>query len=570
MDGKPIHSERHMRVVCVGAGASGLCLAYKLQRSFQNFSLTIYEKNADVGGVWFQNRYPGCECDYEAHNYTYSWEPNPDWPQVYASAKEIRGYFGGFASKYGLYRYCKFNHRVLAADWAETQGVWKLTVRDSDAETMTEEFDIFVNATGILSTCKWPDIPHLDKFQGAKMHSGAWDESIDLAGKRVCLVGNGSSGQQILKAIQPIVGHLTVIIRQPTWLFGPFGEAQRVYSPEELERHKADSKFLTSKRKQFEGRVNSYFGICLKDSPQQAQMRVLLTEVIRQKLLETNSETLDASVVVPGYAVGCRRPTPGVGYIEALASPNVSVVTGEVTKVTKTGVVDNNNIEHAADILIFATGFDASHRPPFPVHGSGGKNLQELWRERATAYLALAAPDMPNYFVFSGPNNPYASGSYLVTIEAQADYMLKMCDRWQTENILSFAPKKEVVQELQEQIDTMLARTIWSDSCSSWYKPHGRDTPASLWPGSGLHYMEAISTVRTEDYDFQYQGNRFGWLGNGVSQVESDPDCDPAFYVREKDDSEMIGKRNRRRILAAGERPEAQFLDSFGPREELK
>ncbi|KAF2867687.1 hypothetical protein BDV95DRAFT_502350 [Massariosphaeria phaeospora] len=566
MDGNPIHSERHMRIVCVGAGASGLCFAYKLQRSFQNFSLKIYEKNADVGGVWFQNRYPGCECDYEAHNYTYSWEPKPDWPRVYATAEEIRGYFGDFARKYELYRYCKLSHRVLAADWKDSEGVWKIKVQDNNAQTMEEEADIFINATGILSTCKWPDIPLLDDFQGAKMHSGAWDENVDLKGKRVCLIGNGSSGQQILRAIQPIVSHLTVVIRQPTWILGPFGEPQRAYSAEEIQNFKDNPSSLITKRKQFESRVNSYFGFCLKDSPQQAQIRAHVTQELRKKLNAANTANLNESAVIPSYSVGCRRPTPGVGYIEALTSPDVSLVVGQVSKATKTGIIDTNNVEHAVDVLICATGFDTSHRPPFSVRGIGGKDLREEWRGRATGYLALAAPDMPNYFVFYGPNNPFGSGAFLITVEAQADYMLKMCDRWQTENIHSFAPKKEVVKELQQHLDNMIAKTVWSDSCNSWYKPTGQATPASLWPGSGLHYMEAISMVRAEDYNFQYKRDRFSWLGNGFSQVETDPECDLAYYIRGQDAGEYLGKRNKRRKLAAGDRLDSKSLHVFGPR----
>jgi hypothetical protein len=161
----------------------------------------------------------------------------------------------------------------------------------------------------------------------------------------------------------------------------------------------------------------------------------------------------------------------------------------------------------------------------------------------------------------------HAQRKLTLDIEAQADYMLKMCDRWQTENIHAFSPKKEAVQELQQHLDAMLAKTVWSDSCNSWYKPAGQAYPASLWPGSGLHYMEAISTVRAEDYDFQYTGNRFAWLGNGFSQIETDTECDLAFYVREKDDSEFLGKRSRRRDIAAGKRLDASTLHVFGPEE---
>jgi cation diffusion facilitator CzcD-associated flavoprotein CzcO len=133
-----------------------------------------------------------CECDYEAHNYTYSWEPKADWSRVYASAPEITRYFVDFAEKYDLYRHCKFNHRVQAADWIDERGVWRLLVEDSNGVTIKAEADIFINATGILSTCKWPDIAQLSDFQGPKMHSGDWDQNTDWMGKRVCLIGNGS------------------------------------------------------------------------------------------------------------------------------------------------------------------------------------------------------------------------------------------------------------------------------------------------------------------------------------------------------------------------------------------
>jgi hypothetical protein len=138
--------------------------------------------------------------------------------------------------------------------------------------------------------------------------------------------------------------------------------------------------------------------------------------------------------------------------------------------------------------------------------------------------------------------------------------MLKMCDRWQTENIHSFSPKREVVVELQKTIDSMLARTVWSDSCNSWYKADSQNAPVSLWPGSGLHYMEAISILRAEDYEFQYRGRRFAWLGNGFSQVEADQSCDLAFYVRDKDDSELLGRRMKRQMMAGGKRVDTQLL----------
>lgn len=219
-----------------------------------------------------------------------------------------------------------------------------------------------------------------------------------------------------MNAIQPIAQHLTVVIRQPTWIFGPFGEKQREYSPEEIKTFTTEPNVLTAKRKKFESKVNSYFGFCLKGSPQQVQVRSHLIEEIRKKLKAASPEKLDESAFIPSYAVGCRRPTPGVGYIEALTSSNVSLAVGPVREVTKSGIIASNGTETEIDVLICATGFDTSHRPPFALRGIDGMDLRETWKERAIAYLAVAVPQIPNYFVFYGPNNPFGSGAFLITI----------------------------------------------------------------------------------------------------------------------------------------------------------
>jgi cation diffusion facilitator CzcD-associated flavoprotein CzcO len=219
-----------------------------------------------------------------------------------------------------------------------------------------------------------------------------------------------------LKAIQPIAGHVSVFIRQPTWILGSFGETQRIYTPEELQKFKDDPDFLIKKRKTFESRVNSYFNFCLKDSPQQAQIRTHLADEMRKKLQMSGDKELDEASIIPNYAVGCRRPTPGVDYVESIASPNVSLIVGQIQKATETGFIDSKLTEYDTDVLICATGFDTSHRPPFSIHGLDGKDLHEQWHDRATAYLAIAVPNMPNYFVFYGPNNPFGSGAFLSTI----------------------------------------------------------------------------------------------------------------------------------------------------------
>ncbi|KAK8045564.1 hypothetical protein PG993_005588 [Apiospora rasikravindrae] len=586
---RPIRQERHMRIACVGAGASGLCFAYKLQRSFEDFTLTLFERNDAVGGVWFANRYPGCACDYEAHSYTFSWDQKADWSSVYASAEEVQRYFEGFARKHGLLDYCKFGTTVKKAQWDDASGHWGLRLQANSGAEWEDEFDLLINASGLLSSPKWPEIQGLDQFEGLKLHSAAWPiPPPDLSGQRVGLIGNGSSGQQLLEALQPIASHLTVFIRQPTWVFGPFGAPPRCYTADELQDFADSPETLLAKRKHFENRVNSYFGICLRDNPKQAALRRHLTQGIREQLAGRKYDDLDGleEAFIPQYAPGCRRPTPGNRYIESLTADNVTLVMGNITHGTAEGVVDHQGKTHHLDAIVCATGFDTSHRPSFSVQGRSGQDLRELWSlEEPNAYLALAVPDFPNYFVFYGPNNPFASGPFLATVGQStprfpfrlvsnisttflayhADYMLRWCDRWQTENIHSFSPKQEAVNEFKDYADTVFQKTVWTDSCRSWYKTApSQPTKVSLWPGSGLHYLETIASLRGDDFDVRYKGNRWEWLGNGFSQVELDEECDLSYYIRTEDDGEFLSSKKRRRALARGSHVDRESLHIIG------
>ncbi|MCJ1385611.1 hypothetical protein MMC17_008734 [Xylographa soralifera] len=366
----------------------------------------------------------------------------------------------------------------------------------------------------------------------------------------------GSSGQQIVEAIQSFVGRLTIFVRQPNWIFGPFGPEPRAYTKEEIEEFEQKPDVLLQLRKQNEVRINSYFESCIKDSEAQTGIRNYLTQSMREKL--QNSELED--LFIPKWAVGCRRPTPGHRYLECLTSDNVSVVHGSIDQIIPSGCI-SNGIEHDLEVLICATGFDTSYRPRFPLIGFDGVDLQQEWENDPKAYMAIAAPYMPNYFIFYGPNNPFASGPFLASIEAQADYMLKWCDRWQTENIQSFAPKAIAVDELQAHTKEILRTTVWADTCRSWYKAHETDSKnMKMWPGSGLHYIEAISEIRADDWDVTYVGNRFAWLGNGFSRTEVDPTSDRSYYIRNHDDGLYLSREKRRKLLTE-KREKREILD---------
>lgn len=215
----PIHLEKKLRIVCIGAGASGLLFAYKIQRNFRNIDLVVYEKNEEVAGTWWENKYPGCACDVPAHNYTWSFEPKKDWSAVYAGSGEIFDYFDTFSKKYGLKKYCKTLHQVTKASWDEQTGGWHVNVHDIANNVDHQDYcDILINAGGILNAWRWPAIPGLEKYKGELLHTANWDSSVDLTGRHVGLIGNGSSGIQVLPAIIPHIGKVTTFIREPSFV----------------------------------------------------------------------------------------------------------------------------------------------------------------------------------------------------------------------------------------------------------------------------------------------------------------------------------------------------------------
>ncbi|OQV03592.1 hypothetical protein CLAIMM_08614 [Cladophialophora immunda] len=542
----PIHSERHVKIICIGAGASGLLLAYKLQKHFRNFELTVYEKNQEVAGTWWENKYPGCACDVPSHNYTWSFEPKVDWSAVYAGSGEIFKYFDDFSRKYGLRKYCKFRHRVTKAVWHEQRGGYRVSVLDVVNNRHIEDHaDILVNAGGILNAWRWPAIPGLDRYKGTLLHTADWDTSVDLTGKHVGLIGNGSSGIQVLPAIQPYVKKVTTFIREPTYVSPTNGLEQHVFSPQELHDFANKPGALLEYRKNIETGLSGQFSLFLKDTQTQKETRAYMVQQMKEKLHNKDLE----DKLIPDWSLGCRRLTPGVGYLESLSKPNVSVIYGEIQEITEKGCLCSDGNEYPVDVLTCATGFDTTFKPRFPLIGPSGENLQDVWSQEPKSYLGVAAPDFPNYLIFLGPNCPIGNGPVLSAIECQADWMLRIIDRYQTHNIHSFAPTKEAVDDFISFKDEFMKQTVWNDPCRSWYKSNQADAPVTaLWPGSTLHYIEAMSEVRWEDFRVRYNGNRFAWLGNGYSQCEVDGTADWAYYIREEDDSECLSRAKRREI----------------------
>ncbi|CAI7602451.1 unnamed protein product [Penicillium viridicatum] len=517
-----------VRIAIIGCGASGIAITRKIHQLLENYELVIYEKNPDVGGTWFENRYPGCACDIPSHAYQFTFAPNPEWSSFYSSASDIHRYLKTTAENIGVPSYLKLSHTVIAAEWSSSSALWSIQVRDSDGATFTDEVHFLINAAGVLNKWKWPAIAGLELFKGKLLHSARWDETIDLTEKNVGVIGGGSSAVQIVPTILPDVKSMKCFIRSPTWISGAYATKYAgkngtnfEYTKEQKQAFRNDPGHYLAYRKGIEHELNSRFRFILKDSKEQAEIVQNTREDMISKLGAKVSSA--APHLIPNFAFGCRRPTPGNGYIEALASDKCDPIFAPIDSITERGIKTTDGTDHDFDVIICATGFDVSFKPSFPLIGLGGVNLQRLWEKQTSrSYLSLAVSGYPNYFMSLGPQSPVGHGSLLPMIEVAADNIVKMIRKSQRQGVRSVMVKERAVQDFAKYTEEFLKRTAWSDSCSSWFKNGQRFGPVvAIWPGSRLNYIEALTEPNYEDYEWEYSTkNQFQYMGNGFTKSE--------------------------------------------------
>lgn len=410
---------RKLRVACVGAGASGLCLAYKMEKMLVpgSWELTLFEKNAHFGGTWLENTYPGVACDIPSHLYTFTFDPNPNWSHYFAYGAEIQKYFEDFADRHGSRKYMKLNTKVVECRWNPTAAIWNITLKDSKTgEEWHDWAHSIVNGTGILNNWKWPEIEGLHDFQGPLMHSASWNHDVDFTEKTAAVIGNGSTSVQIVPQLQKICKDLQVYMRSSTWISPPFGAGalandltkgqevdpghrQYTFTEADKKKFKEDPEYHLDFRKRIEAEINGLFGMYRQGSDLSNLFRDVITKEMNRRMGPGHEEL--KSRIIPKWAPGCRRISPGDGYLEALVQPNVENIFSGIKKVTKEGILTEDGVEHKFDILVCATGFQVAFKPAFKVINGEGKSVQEDWGEGVNLYFGVSAPR----YVFPPPIN---------------------------------------------------------------------------------------------------------------------------------------------------------------------
>ncbi|KAL4805219.1 putative sterigmatocystin biosynthesis monooxygenase stcW [Aspergillus unguis] len=515
--------ERKLKVLTVGAGISGILMAYLIQKHMENVEHVVYEKNGDIGGTWLENRYPGCACDVPAHAYTYAFALNPDWPKYLSPSADIYRYLNRVVECFDLRKYMRFNSANLAS-----------------GEVTEEVADVVLGAYGVLNSWKYPEeVKGLRTFKGRLVHTARWPDDYSEAqwkGQRVAVIGSGATSIQTVPSMQPHVKQLDAFVRTPVW-FAEIADHKGEnfdYPAEQRRTFTQDTDALVDYAKSLEAKLNSAAGIksAMSASAESRAVRDYFTAHMKEHI--TRQEILD--LLLPTFSPGCRRLTPGVPYMRAVQQPNVRLHRCAVTEVTSSSIIGSNGDEVEVDTIVCATGFDVSYKPRFPVRGRNGTLLQEVWKQEPTSYMSMAVPDFPNYFIFAGPTFPIANGSVLGPIQAVGDYVIQVLQKMQRENIHSLSPRADVTAAFNHHAQTWYKGTAWEEaSCRSWYKNNLTGRVNAIWPGSSLHFCEAISTPRYEDYEIKYtQANMWAYLGLGFTKAQSQEDGDLSPYIQKE------------------------------------
>jgi cation diffusion facilitator CzcD-associated flavoprotein CzcO len=481
-------SEAPLDVAVIGAGFGGLCMAIHLERAGLRY--VVLEQAARLGGTWRDNHYPGAACDVPSNLYCLSFEPNPDWSRVYPAQAEIETYMNRCADKYGVRHAMRFGTRVTAARYDERAAIWRIADHGGDEIAAR----VVVSATGGLSRPAMPDIEGLDGYRGALFHSARWNHGFDPIDKTVAVIGTGASAIQIVPEIAPKVARLLVFQRTPAWIIPrddrPRTEAERTRYRKHPWTQKL-SRLATYAR--FEARALGF-------TKAPGLLRVAEKQV-RRYIAHKIPDPVLREKLTPKYTLGCKRVLSSNDFYPALRRENVTLITDGIARATSVGLVTANGTEHKVDAIIAATGFHAAEAgSPFPVHGVGGRELNETWRDGAQAYLGTTIAGFPNHFLVTGPNTGLGHNSMIYIIESQITYIMRAIDALRARSVAGFDVRPEIQAVYNAEIQARLAHTVWNTGgCKSWYLTRdGRNT--TLWPGFTFEFRRRTKRFHLGDY----------------------------------------------------------------------
>ena len=532
--------------VVVGAGFAGLYMLHRLRQL--GMSARGFEAGSDVGGTWYWNRYPGARCDVESMQYSFSFceelQQQWKWSERFAAQWEILRYANHIADRFDLRRDIRFDTRVTAASFDEMRDLW--TVDTDRGERVSARF--LVMATGCLSTARLPDIAGRDSFRGATYHTGAWPHAgVDFTGKRVAVIGTGSSAIQAIPVIAAQALHLTVFQRTANFSIpsrnGPMDDDyerswKSVYGVRRMQARQMRSGILYTindksalsvteeeRRREYEARWAAggvAFMVAFNDLPIDKAANDTAAEFVRGKIRQIVCDPEVAEILAPkDHPIGTKRICVDTGYYETYNRPNVTLVNLRETPIgaiTPTGLRLTDGTVHEVDAIVYATGFDAMTGAllAIDIGGRGGGTLAEKWAAGPRTYLGLMAAGFPNMFMITGPGSPSVLSNMIVSIEQHVDWIIACLAHLQARAMIRIEPTEEAEQGWVAQVNEAAHRTLYPRA-GSWYM--GANVPGK--PRVFMPYIGGVGTYRQICDEVAAKGYDGFLLAGSPSAVEA-------------------------------------------------
>jgi len=476
-------------VAIIGTGFGGIGMAARLKRAGLH-DLVLLERAGDLGGTWRDNSYPGAACDVPSHLYCFSFAPNRGWSRSFSPQPEIWAYLRRVAADEGVTGHIRYGQEVTAAHWDQAASLWRI---ETPAGPLTARF--LVSAAGPLSDPHVPAIPGLDRFAGTVFHSATWDHDHDLTGRNVAVIGTGASAIQFVPRIQPVAGHVRVFQRTPPWII-PRMDRQITRAEHWLFRHVPGTQRM-ARTGIYWGREAYALGF-VKNPRILAKVETLALGHMRRQV----SDPALRAKLTPHYRLGCKRILISNDYYPALTRPNVSLITGGITGIGEKSVRTADGAEHAADTIIFGTGF---HVTDFPIgqrlFDAAGVSLAERWTADPAAYRGTTMTGYPNLFVLTGPNTGLGHTSQVFMIEAQINYVTSALTHARRSGAIRIEVRPGAQAAYDAAVQRKMKRTVWvTGGCDSWYlDASGRNV--TLWPDFTWVYAWQTRRFDPASYD---------------------------------------------------------------------
>jgi cation diffusion facilitator CzcD-associated flavoprotein CzcO len=473
-------------VAIVGGGFGGVGAAVMLRREGYE-DVTVFEKGERVGGVWQANTYPGAACDIPSHLYEFSFAPNA-WSRRFSPGPEIRAYIEGVARRFGVLDRIRTSTEVTSARWDEAACRWRL-----QTSAGPHEADVLLTACGQLSVPQVPPIAGLEDFAGPAFHTARWRHDVDLAGKRVAVIGTGCSAIQVVPAVQPEVAQLDVYQRSPGWTF-PKGDFEYTARARALFRR------FPALRRLDRASIQAFQEFGAMAMTNRRWLAPILKAIAKRQIDAAIADPELRRKVTPSDEVGCKRIMLTDEWYPTLTEPNVELVDSRIESVTATGIRSAAG-ERPADVIVLATGF-ASHDfvAPMGVTGRGGRTLEEAWGEVPRAYLGLTVPEFPNLFLLYGPNTNGGTGSVVNTLECGIGHVLAALREMERRSAATIEVRPEAAAAFDRELRAALEQTVWHSGCHNWYVDENGNDPSN-WPWTWSAYRRRTEALVPGAYE---------------------------------------------------------------------